>query len=157
MPPTRQTSQIVKGRLGFLNGRASDDLIFQFNPTQIERARDAMYAPNQAALADFPNSTLKQLPAVEWIRNNAEEINLDLFFFERGDKNIEPQLKKLDALMKPDPNTGKPRDLVLSMGPRHDRVRIKSKRVVENLFDPKLNVQQARVTLVLTALTSRSG
>src|SRR6185312_9047704 len=148
---------LVKGRLGFLNGSGLSDLIFQFNPTEIDRERNASYANNQAAYADFPNSGPSSIAAREWLRNEAEEFSVELIFHEVGDKTVDVQLKKLDELMAPDPTTGRPRDLVLVMGKRSDRVRITNKRVREKLFDPQLGVQSAVVSLRMFALRSRSA
>jgi hypothetical protein len=159
---------IVRGSLGFLDARNPDeDLKFQYNPTTMSRNRRAEYAHNMAALADFPNAGPSAIPSIEWNRNQPEEFTVELFFNRQGNEqkghgaqsvavNVEAELKKLDDLMKPDQNTGRPRDLILKMGPRSDRVRITDKSVVEKMFDPDLNVQQATVTLRLTALKSRS-
>jgi len=149
--------QLVKGRIGFLNGNASTDLIFQFNPTEIDRERNASYAANQAAYADFPNSGPNAIAAKEWLRNEAEQFTVELIFHETGDKTVDRQLKQLDDMSAPDSTTGRPRDLILIMGKRSDRVRIENKRVREQLFDPQLGVQSARVSLRLFALRSRSA
>jgi len=152
----------VKGSLGFLDARNPDqDLVFQFNPTTISRSRRATYAHSMAALADFPNAGANAIPSIEWNRNEAEDISFDLMLHRRAKEggkpaNVEADLKRIDDFMKPDANTGRPRDLVLKMGPRSDRVRITDKNVVERLFDPDLNVQQATVSLKMIALRSRS-
>lgn len=145
---------LVKGYIGFLSDK-SGDVQFQYNPEKVERSDRYTYAHNQAAYADLPNNTSKY-PSLEWVRNEPEEIAIDLLFFERGKKNVEDKLKKLDKLSQPDRSTGAPRDLVLSLGVRSDRVRITQKNVVEDLFDEQLNVQRARVSLRMTALKSRT-
>lgn len=149
-------TKLTKGKIGFLRGPSSSDLTFQFNPTPVERSRRAIYAPNQAVYADFPNATGSATPAMLWVRNEAEGVSLELYFREYGAKDVEDELKKLDDFMKPDPNTGKPQDLFLSLGFRSDRVRILSKAVRETLRTPDLRVQEARVQLMLTSLKSRS-
>lgn len=148
---------LAKGRIGFLTGNALSDLIFQYNPTEIDRERNASYANNQAAYADFPNSSPSSIAAKEWLRNEAEEFTVELIFHEVGDKTVDAQLQKLDDLMAPDSTTGRPRDLVLIMGKRSDRIRITNKRVREKLFDPQLGVQSAVVSLRMFALRSRSA
>jgi hypothetical protein len=159
---------VVHGSLGFLKtNNPDDDLKFQFNPQTVTRSRAATYAHSMAALADFPNASENAIPSIEWNRNEAEEISFDLFLNRQGNEgansgrgngpaHVETELLKLDALMKPDQNTGRPRDLVLKMGPRADRVRIINKVVIEKLYDPDLYVQQATVALRLIALRSRS-
>lgn len=151
------STALVKGRIGVLNGNSANDLQFQFNPTEIDRERNASYAPNQAAYADFPNAGPNSVAAQEWLRNEPEQFNVELIFHEVGDKTVDAQLQKLDDLMAPDPTTGRPRDLVLVMGKRSDRVRITNKRVREKLFDPQLGVQSAVVSLRMFALKSRSA
>lgn len=163
-----ESTSLVKGRLGYLLGPQSEDLIFQFNPQEIERERAATYAKNQAAYADFPNSSQGAIPSREWIRNEDEEFNVELFFHYKddsipgtSDKNykfdVDLRLGKLDEFMKPDPNTGRPKDLILVLGQRTDRVRILTKRASERMFDEQLRVLSARVTLRLFALRSRSA
>lgn len=158
MPPSNQSQRRapVKWRLGFLNGNRDDDLVMQYNPTKRDLNRNATYANNQAALADFPNTLAKQQPAIEWIRNEAEEMDVELFFSYRGDKDCERELQKLDDFMRPNRTTGKPSDLIFVAGTRSDRVRIMGKRVTEELYTPTGRVQQARVRLTLKCLTSRS-
>lgn len=147
-----------KGRIGLLNAGPYSDLIFQFNPAEIRRSRRAQYADNRAAFADFPNSARGAIPAFEWQRNEAEEFEFELVFHrvEKG-RDCDEDLRGLDNLMAPDPNTGRPRDLVLVLGKRTDRVRIMDKTVNEKLFDPQGAVQSARVTMRVRALKSRSA
>lgn len=148
--------QLTKGYIGYLNGEPRY-LQFQYNPREVKRGRRATYAKNTAALADFPNSTDRQAPAIEWIRNEAEDVSFELLLHRDGDKNVEAELKKLDKMMQPDRSTGEPRDLVLVMGVRSDRVRITEKDVTEKLYAPDLKVQEATVSLRLIAKRSRSG
>lgn len=151
------TTSIIKGRIGALKGSTADDITFQYNPKDMRRSRRATYARNNAARADFPNSSLNQGQSLEWIRNESEDLEFELLLHVDGDKDIDSQLEKFDALMKPDATTGEPRDLIIQFGPRADRCRILDKTVVETLFSPKLNVQEARVSLKVTLLTSRSA
>lgn len=148
--------QLTKGYIGYLKGEPRY-LPFQYNPKEVKRARRATYAKNAASLADFPNSTDRQAPAVEWIRNEAEDVAIELIFQRNGEENVEDELKRLDKMMQPDRSTGEPKDLVLVMGVRSDRVRIIEKDVTEELFAPDLKVQRARVSLKLIAKRSRSG
>lgn len=152
------TQTLVRGYLATLrNGQVEKRLAFQYNPTTIDRDRDAAYADNHAALADFPNSPDKALPAFTWIRNNAEEFSFELVFHKnKADENVEEDLRTLDRFMDRDGATGRPLDLVFAMGIRADRVRIISKRVKEELFTPTQQVRRARVTLKLKALRSRT-
>lgn len=149
--------QFTKGRIGYAGALLADsDLWFQYNPQTVTYSRDATYSKNQAAFADFPNSAPSSVPALAWIRNEAETISVDVIFHEDGKRNVERQLRQLDDFMKPDPNTGKPRDLFFSFGAgRSDRVRILQKTVVGKLFDEQLRCQEATVSLKLTALSSR--
>lgn len=146
---------VTKGTIGLLQGPKSNDLVFQFNPTTIDRSRRATYANNNAALADFPRSAPGSLRAIEWIRNEAEEFTIELIFHQDGDKNVETQLRRLDDFMAPNIDTKQPPDLVMTMGPRADLVRIIEKKATEKLFDPSLHVQEAVVTLHLKSLRSR--
>lgn len=146
--------KLTKGYMG-LKANNSKDLTFQYNPTTISRNRRATYAKNTAAYADFPNSPNGAPPSLEWLRNEPEDIQIDIFLHVDGDKTVDDQLKKLDEFMVPEKSTGQPPDLILVMG-RADRVRITEKNVVEKLFTPGLGVQEATVNLRLTALKSRS-
>lgn len=147
-----------KGRIGLLNGGPYNDLIFQYNPTTIRRHRRAVYADNKAALADFPNTSRGAIDAMEWQRNEAEDFDFELVFHrtEKG-RDCEYELRQLDDLMAPDPNTARPRDLILVLGRRTDRIRIMEKTAQENLFDEQGNVQSVRVQLRVRALKSRSA
>lgn len=149
---------LFKGRIGLLNGVPSDDLNFQYNPTEIRRHRRAQYADNKAALADFPNSARSAVPAFEWQRNDAEDFDFELVFHRpERNRSVDVELQKLDDLMAPDPNTSRPRDLILVLGKRTDRIRIIEKTVQERLFDEAGAVQSARVQLRVRALKSRSA
>ena len=149
---------LVRGYLASLrNGAIEKRLGFQYNPTTIDRDREAVYAENHAALSDMPNSPDKALPPITWLRNPAEEFSVELVFHkDAADKDVEEELAQLDRFMDRDGATGRPLDLVLSMGVRADRVRILSKRVKEELFTKTLRVRRARVTLKLKALRSRT-
>ena|SRR5579884_105438 len=149
---------LFKGRIGVLNGGPYSDLYFQFNPSEIRRQRRAVYADNRAAFADFPNSSASAIPAFEWQRNEAEEFDFELIFHRvEKNKDCDEDLRGLDNLMAPDPNTGRPRDLLLVLGKRTDRIRIMDKTVTERLFDEAGAVQSARVQLRVRALKSRSA
>lgn len=150
-------SQFAKGRIGFVGLALVDsDLTFQYNPQSITYSRDATYSKNSAAFADFPNSAPTAIPSMSWIRNEAESITIDVIFHEDGKRNVERQLQLLDNFMKPDANTGKPKDLFFSLGQgRSDRVRILSKTVTAKLFDSSLLCQEATVSLRFTAMASR--
>lgn len=153
-----QKKQLQKGRMGIFDSvSAADDLIFQYNPHEIDRDRRASYGSNAAALADFPNSPKSGVQSREWVRNEPEDFQFDLMLHEVGDKDVEASLKKLDDFMKPDQNTLQPKDLFLKMGSRSDRIRILQKSVKEKRYTPDLKVQEALVTLKVFALTSRSG
>lgn len=147
----------TKGRIGYAGALLADsDLWFQYNPQNVTYSRDATYSKNQAAFADFPNSAPSAVPALSWIRNEAETISLDLIFHEDGKRNIEKVLQQLDDFLRPDPNTGKPRDLFFSFGAgRSDRIRILNKTVVGTLFNEELQCQEAKVQLKITCLSSR--
>lgn len=146
-----------KGRIGYAGALLADsDLWFQYNPSTVQYSRAATYSKNQAAFADFPNSPASAIPSQSWIRNEAEEISIDLFFHEDAKRNIEKQLQQLDDFMKPDPNTGKPKDLFFSFGAgRSDRIRILQKNVTGTLYDPTGLCQEAKVSLKFAALSSR--
>lgn len=156
MPPQKT---IFTGRIGILNAPSQDgDLFFQYNPRTIRRARRAAYADNRAALADFPNSPASAIPAFEWQRNDAEEFDFELMLHRTDDgQDVEDELHRLDELMTPDPNSGRPRDLILVLGVRTDRIRILDKSVNENLFAPNGAVQSATVNMRCRALKSRSA
>jgi len=149
--------QFTKGRIGYAGALLADsDLWFQYNPQTVTYGREATYSKNAAAFADFPNSAPSSIPALSWIRNEAETISIDLIFHEDGKKNVESKLRQLDDFMKPDPNTGKPKDLFFSFGAgRSDRIRILGKNVVITLCDEQLRAQEAKVTLRITCLSSR--
>lgn len=146
-----------KGRIGYAGtSSAASDLTFQYNPSTVQYHRSATYSKNQAAFADFPNSAPSAIPALSWIRNEAEDISIDLIFHEDGAKNVESQLRQLDDFMKPDANTGKPRSLFFSFGAgRSDRIVILDKSVTGTLYDPTGLCQEAKVQLKFTALSSR--
>src|SRR5688572_17256586 len=139
--------QLVKGYLGTLrNGAIVKRLMFQYNPTTIDRNREAEYADNKAALADLPNSSDSAIPAMNWLRNKAEETTFELLFHKSGDgEHVDDELQTLDDMLKPDGATGRPLDIVLSMGVRADRVRVTRKQVREELFTPTLRVRRAKV------------
>lgn len=147
----------TRGRIGYAGALlAASDLWFQYNPQNVTYSRDATYSKNQAAFADFPNSTPSAIPAISWIRNEAESISMDLIFHEDGKRDIEDVLRQLDDFMRPDPNTGKPKDLFFSFGAgRSDRVRILQKNVTGKMYNPQLRCQEAQVQLRLTAVSSR--
>jgi hypothetical protein len=146
----------VKGRIGRADTMsAANDLVFQFNPTSVRRARRAIYAPNNAAMADLWTGG-GGADSIEWIRNQAEEISFELFFHADGKQTVERYLKALDDFLKPDATTGRPPDLVLVLGNRSDRVRLTDKEVDERLFDDQLNVQEARVQCRFTTLAART-
>lgn len=153
----------LKGRIGYWGTvTAQQDLVFQYNPSTIQFGRRATYSTNQAAFADFPNSPASAVPAISWIRNEAEDISIELIFdhIDRTDNrpsfDVELALRRLDDFMTPDVNTGKPRDLFFSFGAgRSDRIRILEKNVTSKIYDEKLACTQATVQLKLKALTSR--
>jgi hypothetical protein len=146
----------VRGRIGRADTLSSaNDLVFQYNPTTVRRARRATYARNGAAMADLWTGE-GGADSLEWIRNEPEEISLDLFFHADGKETVERYLKALDEFLKPDPTTGRPPPLVLVLGNRSDRVRLTDKEVEERLFDQQLNVQEARVQCRFTTLAARS-
>jgi hypothetical protein len=146
-----------KGRIGYAGALLADnDLWFQYNPSTVQYSRSATYSKNQAAFADFPNSSASAIPSLSWIRNEAEDISIELIFHEDGKRNVEKQLQQLDDFMKPDANTGKPKPLFFSFGSgRSDRIVILQKNVTGTLYDPTGLCQEAKVSLKFTALTSR--
>lgn len=152
-----QARYLARGRIGYAGtSSAQGDLAFQYNPQSITYTRAATYSKNQAAFADFPNSAPSSIPSLSWIRNEAEEISMEIIFHEDGKKNIEDKLLALDNFMKPDANTGKPKDLFFSFGMgRSDRIRLLQKTVTGTLFDNLGRCQEAKVQLRFTALASR--
>ena len=150
--------QLVKGYLGTLrNGQIDRRLQFQYNPKTVDIEREAEYADNKAALADLPNSSDNALPAAQWLRNKAEEFTVETVWHKDGaDEHVADELQTLDDFMRPDGATGRPLDIVLSMGTRADRVRILRKQVRVELFTKTLQPRRAIVTMRLKAMRSRT-
>ena len=149
---------LTQGRLRPVDGTSTEELIFQFNPSTVKRARAPVYAKVQAAFADYWSQYPTNAPAPnQWIRNPPESIQIDLFLAEDGEDDVEDDIKKIEAMMAKDARTGEPRDLLFIYGGRSDRVRIMRYEITEDQHTPELRVQQGHVRLEFETQRCRVG
>ena len=162
--------QITKARLGPVSGTSNDDLIFELNPERVRRTVAERYADSPVAGADYASDYQGPAP-FQWIANRPEEIRIEFWliprFLIRKDANralttalqiddVMEEMAKIDGWRKRDRSTGEPPDLVFTMGPRSDRVRIFEREYDEKLYTPDLRVQQCQVSLTMRAVKFRT-
>ncbi|HJU22838.1 MAG TPA: hypothetical protein VJ891_10045 [Casimicrobiaceae bacterium] len=150
-------------RLGPVQGTSADDVIFALNPDRIPREYGAVYAQVPIAGADYaPSSPVSNPPPVAWVRNQADRIHADVLLVApkilngSGPDDVESDIRKLEIFRFKD-RSGEPPDLVFTVGPRSDRVRLERMQVDPKIWTEDLRIQQARVTLELIVVRPRYG
>ncbi len=150
-------------RLGPVVGTSADDVIFQLNPDRMPRDYDAVYAQVPIAGADYsPASPVSNPAPVSWVRNQADRIHAEVMLVAprilsgTGAGDVESDLRKLEVFRFKD-RGGEPPDLVFTVGPRSDRVRLERMHVDPKVWTEDLRIEQARVTLELVVIRPRYG
>lgn len=140
-------------RIGPVNGKASDDFLFQFKlstdrngvaalaPNRIQRNFAAVYAPVPTAFGD-------QNPE-EWKANSAGEITLDFEIVGNGQTAVTNTVRKLRKFMRKDRRSGEPPDLIFAIGSQHWTVRIHRLSESPVLWNSDTDESRVKVTATL--------
>lgn len=164
MPIQASQQLTVSVRLGPVTGSPSDDFVFNLNPSAIRYEHDSVYVPVPVPLADWgPNTPSGNPPPVQWARNNPSRISMEFWLVDEkslngsGRDDIEAEITKLENFRyKSARFNGEPPDLVLSVGPQHDRVRLDKLLIDPRVWTPGLYRQKAYVTMQLIVIRPRS-
>lgn len=149
----RPSTNITHGYLvRIADGEIRDKLVFQFNPTEVEREVTPVWRR-----PPYPGSFLG--PA-QFVRFDPRTVTFTLMFYGRGGTGVESDLARLELFVSPGPRFSlndtfavSPGTAKIVLGSISGDVVINSLGETRKMFDNKLQVTHAEVKVTLSLIS----